>query len=300
VTVLKKVLITILLLIFFPSPSLAGGEILVVQSVRIPPYEKAIEGFLSVSNPKIKRFVISELKTPDLAKKVKKIDPHLILTIGRDALVSVKQIRDIPVVYIMVLFPQSILTHDDNFYGISMNISPERQLEVFIKSIPGLNNIGLIYNPDNTGELVRKTVEAAEKSGIRLITEKAQKAGVVPSMIKEMADKIEAFWMLPDITIMTPETIEFLLITSMEMRIPILTFSIKYLEMGALISVAVDPYDMGKQAGEIAQKLLAGEVKGDEKRIFARRGIISINTKIAEKLGIDLNSEPNTDIMINK
>ena len=296
----KNFFLIILFLVTFPWPVLADSEILVFQSVRIPLYEDALKGFLSVSNPEIKRLFISEVKTSDLTKEIKKTDPPLILAIGRDALLSVKEIRNIPVVYIMVLNPHSILAHDDNFYGISMNIPPKKQLEKFTNAIPGLNNIGMIYNPDNTGELARNAVKAAEKSGIKLITGKAQNAGDVPPMIKDMADKIEAFWMLPDITLMTPETIEFLLITSMERRIPILTFSHKYVEIGALMSLGVDPYDMGRQAGEIAQKLLDGTAKGDGKIIFARREVITLNMKIAEKLGIELNQELNTEIRIIK
>lgn len=300
VTVVKKVLLTILFLISFSLPALADEEILVVQSIKIPPYEEALNGFLSLPNPGIKRLVLSKLQTPDLIQHIKKAKPPLILAIGRDALLNLKEIKDIPIVYIMVLTPQSILTHNENFYGISMNILPEEQLKIFTKAIPGLNNIGMVYDPDNTGEVANKAIEAAGKRNIRLIARKASKAYDVPRIIRKMTDEIEAFWMLPDITIMTSETIEFLLIISMEKRIPILTFSDKYTEMGALMSIAVDPYDMGKQAGEIAQKILAGNAKGEENRIFARKAVIALNRKIAEKLGIDLNQELNTDIRFIK
>ncbi|MFC1840065.1 ABC transporter substrate-binding protein [Thermodesulfobacteriota bacterium] len=296
----KKVLLIILLFITFPELSLADGEILVVQSIRISPYEDALHGFLSVSNPETKRLILSELKTSDLTREIENTIPSLIVAIGHDALESVKEIRDTPVIYLMVLSPQFILTHDDNFYGVSMNISPERQLEIFLKVIPDLNNIGLIYNPRNTDELAKKAVETAEKNGIRLITWEASRASDVPNMIKEMAGKIKAFWMLPDTTLMTPETIDLLLITSMERNIPIFTFSDKYVEIGALMSVAVDPYDMGRQGGELAQKLISGDIEGDGKRIFADKEVITLNVKIAQKLGINLNRELNLDARVIK
>ena len=284
----KKALLSILLLISFSIQTFADGEVLVVQSVKIPPYEDALNGFLSASSQKIKRVVLSELNNNNLEEEIRKIRPPLILAIGRDALMNVSEIRDIPVIYMMVLAPQSVLTHDENFYGIRMNTLPEKQLETYIAAIPGLNNIGLIYNPYNTGDLAEKAVNAAEKKEIQLITRKATRASDVPSILKDMADKIGAFWMLPDITLMTPEAIELLLITSMEKNIPILTFSPKYVEMGALVSISVDPNDMGKQAGELAKKIRSGEIKGDEKIIPARKGVITFNTKVAEKLGIDL------------
>ena len=299
VTVVKKALLSILLLMSFSIPSFADGEILVLQSDRIPPYEDALKGFLSVSTLKIKRVVLKEQKSFNITEEIRKTSPPLILAIGRDALVNVRGIRDIPVVYMMVLTPQSIIDHGENFYGINWNVLPAKQLEEYTKAIPNLSNIGLIYNPANTGELAEKVVKAAEKKGIQLIVRKATKASDVPSLLKDMSDKISAFWMLPDITLMTPESIELLLITSMEKSIPILTFSNKYVEMGALMSVAVDPHDMGMQAGELAKKIMSGDIKGEDKRIFARKGIISFNTKVAEKLGIELKQEVNPHTKIN-
>ncbi|MBN2420378.1 MAG: ABC transporter substrate-binding protein [Deltaproteobacteria bacterium] len=296
----NKILLSIILLIVFSFPIHGDVEILVVQSVRIPPYEDALNGFLSVSDLKIKRVVLSELKEINLKEEIIKTNPPLVLAIGRDALMNVREVRDIPVVYIMVLAPQSILTHDDNFYGIIMNTPPEKQLETYMAAIPGLNNIGLIYNPGNTGDLVEKSQQAAEKMGVQLILRKAAKASDVPSIIKDMTGKISAFWMLPDITLMTPESIEFLLITSMEKNIPILTFSPKYVEIGALASISVDPGDMGRQAGELAQKIITGGIKVDQKTIPARKGVFTVNKKVAENLGIILKQEAYQDTATNK
>jgi putative ABC transport system substrate-binding protein len=169
-----------------------------------------------------------------------------------------------------------------------MNVHPEKQLEAIISVIPGLNNIGLIFNPDNTLELAEEAVKAAAKSNINLVIRRAEKPGDVANSLKAMAGSIKAFWMFPDVTLLTPESIELLLITSMEREIPVLTFSDKYLEMGALISVAVDPYDMGLQAGELATGILANGSKIENRRMFARKGIITLNKKVADKIGIEL------------
>lgn len=284
----------------FTQSILAEGEILVVQSISIPPYDEALKGFISTSHPEITHLDLSKIKKGVLKKTLKKTSPSVILSIGRDALMSVKDIRDIPVIYLMVLDPQSVLTHDDNFYGIRMNISPEKHLEIFTRTIPGINKIGLLYNPDNTGDLVEKTRDAAKKKDIILIPGEASAGRDIPRLLKDIADKIDALWMLPDINLMTPEAIELLLIVSVERGIPILTFSDKYVEIGALMSVAVDPYDMGRQAGEITDKLLRGDYKGKGFNTFARKGVIVLNKKIAEKLGIELKSEPDLELKILK
>jgi putative ABC transport system substrate-binding protein len=108
-----------------------------------------------------------------------------------------------------------------------MYVHPEKQLEAFIGAIPKLKNIGLIYNPDNTGELAEEAARAAEKKEVSLVIKKAEKAGDVVNALKGMAESINAFWMFPDVTLLTPESMELLLITSIEKEIPLLTFSTK-------------------------------------------------------------------------
>ncbi|MDM7920515.1 MAG: ABC transporter substrate binding protein, partial [Methanosarcina sp.] len=278
----------IFLFIFSAMPAFAEGEIFVIQSVKIAPYAEALNGFLSAQNQRVKQIILTESPSFNIRDEIGRTKPPLILAIGRDALMNVREIRDIPVIYIMVLSPNQIINNQENFYGISMNVHPEKQMEAFISAIPNLNNIGLIYNPENTGELEEEAVKAAVKKGINLIIRKVETPVNVATALKGMAEEINAFWMFPDVTLLTPESMELLLITSMEKDIPVLTFSNKYLEMGALISVAVDPYDMGLQAGEMAIKILAGDSKIESRSLFARKGVITLNKKVAAKIGIEL------------
>lgn len=105
----------------------------------------------------------------------------------------------------------------------------------------------------------------------------------------DMKEKIDAFWMLPDITVITPETVKFLLLFSFENNIPLLAFSEKYVEAGAFMSTGIDAFYMGHQAGEMANKILSGRVVKDVQQVYARKLIVSTNLMIARKLGVNLN-----------
>jgi putative tryptophan/tyrosine transport system substrate-binding protein len=291
----KKYLLIIFLFLFSTIPVFAEGEILVIQSVRILPYKEALNGFISAQKHVIKQIVLTETPSFSLRDEIVKTQPPLILAIGRDALIRVREISDIPVIYLMVLTPNQIIDNSKNFYGISMNVHPEKQLEAFNRAIPNLNNIGLIYNPDNIGELAEEAVRAAAKKNLSLVIRKVERPADVAAELKNMADKISAFWMLPDVTLLTSESMELLMITSMEKDIPVLTFSNKYLEMGAVMSVAIDPYDMGLQAGELAKKLLEGGTL-ENRNIFARKGMITLNNKVAAKIGIKLKQDAESQL----
>ncbi|MEJ2725946.1 MAG: ABC transporter substrate binding protein [Deltaproteobacteria bacterium] len=290
-----KVFVITLLFILCCGLAEAGQEIIAVQSVRVAPYEEALKGFKSTCDARIRRIIISEKQETDIPRKIKRIKPDIVVAIGKDALLTVKKIKNIPIVYLMVLNPQSMLSGEKNITGVSMNISPEKQLRALLGVLPKTKRIGLVYDPRRTASLVEDAQHAAHaqhaarKMGVTLLVKKAESSKEVPSLSVDMKGKIDAFWMVPDITVITPDTVEFLILFSMENNIPLLTFSEKYLELGAFMSTAIDPFDMGVQAAEMANNLLREKDGKSIQQADARKMIVSTNLMIAGKLGVHLN-----------
>jgi len=284
-----KVFVILMLFVLCCGLAEAGQETVAVQSVRVEPYERAFKGFKSISGTQIQRIVISETQGVDIPKEIKRIKPDIVLAIGKDALTTVKSIKNIPIVYLMVLNPQGLLSEQKNITGVSMNISPEKQLRALLEALPQTKQIGLVYDPNRTAYLVKDAQHAARKMDVTLLAKTASGSKEVPSLIADMKGKIDAFWMVPDITVMTPDTVEFLILFSMENNTPLLAFSEKYLELGAFMSTAIDPFDMGVQAAEMANSILRGKHAKSIQQANARKMIVSTNLMIAGKLGIHLN-----------
>jgi putative ABC transport system substrate-binding protein len=276
------------LFLFVPGICEAGPEIAVVQSIRVKPYEQAIKGFRSICDVKMKRIVLSELGWADAVRSIKQKRPDLVLAIGGDALSVAKRIRSIPIVYTMVLNPLAMLSGGENIRGVSMNIPPEQQLRALLRALPHVKTVGLLHDPDRTGRFVREAHVAALGMGITLVAREIHDPKDAPSLIMDMRGKIDAFWMLPDITVITPQTVEFLLLFSLENTIPLLAFSEKYVDLGAFMSTGIDAFDMGCQAGEIATKILSGADVSSVRHVGARRLVVSTNLMVARKLGITL------------
>ncbi|HWI40041.1 MAG TPA: ABC transporter substrate-binding protein, partial [Verrucomicrobiae bacterium] len=110
----------LLLLALFPSNGLAQ-EVVVVQSLRVRPYEDAVEGFRTSSGTAIHKTLIVE-ETPDVAARVRAMKPDLVFAVGGEALRRLADLADVPVVYAMVLNPRKIVADAPNVTGISMNI----------------------------------------------------------------------------------------------------------------------------------------------------------------------------------
>ncbi len=267
----------------------AGREIIAVQSIRVKPYEDAIMGFKGACHCRLESFAVSESGEAEIMNKISKTRPDMILAIGPQALSMVKNTQNIPVVYIMILNPRPMLHGKKNITGISMNIDQETQLDLISKVLPHVKNIGLLYNPDRTGYLVKKAQKSAKKTGIELVARKIRKPEKVIPAIKHMKGKTDAFWMVPDVTVITPETVEFLLLFSLENKIPVIAFSKKYTDSGALMSIGIDAFDIGSQAGEMAEKIFSGKNIKNIQQADARKPVLSINPKVAKKLGIHIN-----------
>ncbi|ANA40532.1 ABC transporter substrate-binding protein [Geobacter anodireducens] len=269
----------------------AAQKILALQSVRVVPYEEALRGVRSVVSGTVKRVVISEMEGVDVARMVRDERPDVILAIGAEALARVKRVKDTPIVYLMVLDPQSTLTSGENLTGVSMNVPPERQLAALQSLMPRLRKIGIPYNPSRSGILARKAQAAARSLGIEPVARELRSARDVVPVAEGMKGEVDALWMLPDTTVVTPESIEFLLLFSLTNRIPILTFSDKYVQMGAIMALDIDPYDLGRQGGDLVRRILSGTPVEQVQRAEPRSIVMTVNAKVARKLGLTLSEE---------
>lgn len=287
---ISSLLLIILTLLIFSVPSRAetGRTIIAVQSARAKPFDETFYGFKTALSPEtvIRRMILSELPSGDVAGEIRAASPDLVLAIGLDALTLVKPLTNIPVVYAMVLEADSEVSGHRQFTGVTMGIDPEKQLTILLEALPQTETIGLLFDPEQTGKMVDQIRLAAEKKKIVLIDRPIFRAKNVPLSIMQMRGKIDVFWMLPDLTVVTPETVEFLVLSAMQSKISILAFSEIYVEQGALLSVGVDPFDMGRQAAGMVEKILGGADAGSIPVQRARKAVLTINLKIARKLGI--------------
>ena len=269
----------------------AGSHIAVVYSLNVPPYETAVQGAQSLFRQSFTHIALTDLWNPDIQEELRFSNADLILAVGTNALTAVKNIRNIPIVYIMALHPENIVNGATNITGVDLVIPPEKQITTLLKIIPSIKSVGLLYDPSQTGLLRQKAESAAEGLNMQLRSVPVYSSNQVPDLLKNFRNQVDVFWMVPDLTVVTPKTVEFLILFSIENKIPILTFSDKYLKLGALISISADPYDMGLQAGEMAQRILNGTPVQSIPRAEARKPLISVNPKVAAKLGIQLDGK---------
>lgn len=282
-------LIIPLLAILLLAPPAIAWDVLVVQKYRAKPYADVVRGFDSVGPGKTSVLILEELSEEDPLREIRRRNPDLILTLGADALAKVRKIGNIPIIYCMVLNPEPVAGNEDNITGISMSVSPEKQLATFRKNLPKLKKIGTVYNPAKMSSFLEKARVAGQKIGVQLVSAKADRSQDVPQALESLPRDLDAYWMLPDSTVTSPEAVEATIFYSIHTKTPVFTFSDKYLRIGAVMSLELNTFELGKQAGEIAKKVRAGTVIKNLPRAYADQANLSVNRAVAAKFGIPLN-----------
>ena len=269
-----------------------ASGIVVVQSADIKPYNEALEGFTRSCSCDIRQVIhVRELGSADVSAQLLRDNPEGIFVVGIDALSRVKNIDNVPVVYAMVPDWRSSDAYGRNVSGVNMYIPPQEYLSAIRKVFPQARRIGVLYDPGRLEQFMREAVSAAKDMGFDLVMKKVHRPGDVPSLIEGMRNKIDVYWMLPDTMVVNKESVEFLLLFSFQNRVPVFSFSRKFVEMGAVAGLNMKPFDMGGQAGEIMKKLLSEKGVRSPIRVNARQPSLMINGKVARKLGITIREE---------
>jgi ABC-type uncharacterized transport system substrate-binding protein len=279
-----------LLIIFCPVEHSWASSAAVLKSAEIKPYSEALEGFRSSCDCSIITLGAGGTEKDRIAGEIKRLHPDMVLAIGMGAFAQVRTIRDLPVIYVMVPHPLSRSPVGENISGVSMYIPPSKYLDSMVKLFPGARRVGLVYDPKDSDAYVKEAMSIARAGGIDLVAEKADTAAAVPRLIDGLKGKIDVLWMLPETDLLNSATVDYMLLFSFENKVPIFTFSEKYVEMGAAAALTVTPYDMGAQAGTIAKKLEA-EKSGGRIQVDANVSGLVINRRVLEKLGVRTNEK---------
>lgn len=262
-----------------------ANEVIILKDIDIKPYRDAIEGFKSACGCSVKEVKVSD---DNALKKIVNEHPDAVFTVGTRAFRKARALQNIPVIYAMVM-PVELADPPENISGVSMDIAPKNCLAAMALIFPRAKRIGLLYDPERTGPFVRRAAAAAAAKGVSLITKTMSDPQQMPALLDSLRGRIDVLWMLPDATVVTPETIDYLMLFSFRNKIPLFSFSEKYVQKGAVGALKIDPGDMGAQAAEIAGALFDGE-KGPV-RVFARSARLVVNRKVGAKIGVQINDE---------
>lgn len=288
---LKIIFISLLLLAWSGIGIADSAEVMALFTLRIKPYQDALEGFKAGCGCVPDAIDVSETSQQDLKEKIRAKRPSLLFVVGMETLEILQYINDIPIVYAMVLNAIPFVHGEGNITGVSLEVPSEKHFEALKNISPEIKRLGMAFDPRNSTQYLEQAWVAAKSNGITLVARRVYEPPKAPGLIKEMLGMVDAYWMLPDLTMNNPATVKFLMDFSMANNIPIITFSDKFVGMGALMALTPDSVDMGRQAGEMAHQILSGTKAGDIPPASPRKIGLMINLETARKMGITFNAD---------
>jgi putative ABC transport system substrate-binding protein len=280
---------------FLPYPCKSFAfNVLVIESEAFKAYDYVIEGFQHGCNCRVIKVLSCGDSRCNMKEQIKQSKPHMILAIGDDALLTLKHTHNTPIIYTMVFDAKRLSADQNNIFGINMIIPPLKQLAVFKDLFPSIKRIGIIYNPNNSRNLVSEALDAARTGDIVLIDAKILQSRELPPALNSMAGKIDALWLLPDITVTNYENIEYIMLFSLEHKVPVFTFTDNHLGVGAALSISIDPFKLGLQAGKLSDAVYSGTADNSGNHFFdVDTAKVSLNRLIVKKLSVPFNDRLN-------
>lgn len=252
-----------------------GYDILIVQSQRSPVFEEVLRGFHSAARFSERVIVLSDSNEIDLVRIVREENPVAIITLGDNAMVAARKVKQTPIIVLMALNYRANTNKHPFMTGIEVQPQPEKYLAIFT-SIKA-SKIGVLKNTANNNAYIKQARKAASASGIDLIVREVATSRDVAGQLMLMSGVVDALWMLPDMVTSSGEAAEAHFLFSVSHKIPVVTFSSAYLASGAALALDIDRFDIGKQGGEMAALLMDG------------KGISSIPPELPRKTNIKSN-----------
>ncbi len=272
-----------------PAREALGDVAVVVKAQNIQPYNLAVEGFRRSFGGEV---IVIELDgqavSAGQAREIRGHEPVAIIAIGSTAATSLKErIDDIPIIYCMVMNARARGLTGRNISGVSLEIPATEQLAQFRNVVPGLETVGIIYNPERANPAVDAAKRAARAAGVSMVEKRVTRAGDVPEAVTDLSGSVDGLWLLPDASLVTSETFRRILVTSLERRLPLFVFSAPFVQAGALVGVAPNYTRIGEETASIVRQVMAGTEAGS---IPARDppSAVVINAATAARIGLEL------------
>ena len=293
-----SLLITVSL--FVPAGTSAQAKterIAILKSADIAPYNQAIEAFKH--NVPAHQSLVHEYNLDgniengtDIVRSIFDSKADLVLAVGlKAALVAKFEIRDIPVIFCMVLNPKKFNLVAPNLKGISLATPFREQLLLLRSIIPKVRRIGILYDPEKSAYLMKKSQNQAQELGFQLVARGVSSQKELPTTLRKMLTEVDAIALLPDSTVLTEDSFDFLLSETLDKHVPVMGFSSGLVRKGALVGTYINYDDVGEQAAGLANDLLNGSSLNSPSLIEPRRIRKAINLNTAHFLGLSISPD---------
>ncbi len=278
--------------------SAESGRIVVLSGQELQPYQDVLAGFrqslsrqgLTVS-VEIHSLRGNPAKAQEVLSEVKKTGARLVLALGSAATqAAVREVGHLPLIATMIVSADDIKS-SSNATAVLLEFPLETQLQWLRRIVPAAGTVGVLFNPKENQTKINTALRVAKESGFTLVTQAVDTPRTLPDALENLSRSVDALWGISDSVVMTPQTAEPILLSTLRNKIPLAGLSASWVKAGALYALDRDYVDIGYQCGEIAGKILGGIGAETLTPVHPRKVTYAVNLKTAGVLNLELPQE---------
>lgn len=222
----------------------------------------------------------------------------LILAIATPAVQAAATVtKDIPIIFNSVTDPQEAGVVDSwdrpgtNVTGASDLNPVEEQLALLLDIVPEVKNVGVIYNSGEVNSVVQVGIakKVASDMGITIVEAVAINSGEVSTAAESLMGKIDAFYIPTDNTVVS--ALRSVINVAEEYDLPVVAGDIESVENGALATLGITYYGLGRQSGSMAVQVLRGADPAEMPVQMATDVTYAVNLTAADAMGVEVPQE---------
>ena len=279
----------------------------VLQFTQHAALDKTNEGFIAALDDAGINYEIDQQNASNdqstcqtIAEKLVNDGNDLIYAIATPAAQAVAGLtKDIPVVISAVTDPaESGLVADNNAPGGNVtgvsDITPiKEQIDILKQLIPDAQTIGVLYcsAESNSAIQAEMTREACEALGMEAVDYTVSNTNEIQTVVESMVGKVDAIYAPTDNTIANGMATVGMIAS--DNGLPVFAGDSGMVEAGGIATYAVDYYQLGYMAGEMAVDILVNGTDPAEMPIGylpTEKYELTINEDMAAKVGVDVSS----------
>ena len=198
----------------------------------------------------------------------------------------------IPVIFTAVTDPVLAGITEGNITGTSDMLPVEAQLKLIRALMPGAAKIGIMYTTSevNSESAIAVYKELAGDYGFEIITTGISVPADIPLAIDGLLAKVDCISNLTDNTVVG--SLPIILEAAKAKGIPVFGSEIEQVKIGCAAAEGLEYYELGKQTGKMAAKVLKGEAEAsDIPYEIITESFLYINSTVMAELGLILPSD---------
>lgn len=233
-----------------------------------------------------------------IARKFVNDKVDLVLAIATPAAITMaSETSEIPILITAVTDPVAAkLVESNERPGTNVtgttDMTPVReQMELLTKLCPDVKTVGIIYNSSEINSEIQAGIakEAAKELGLEIVESTVTNSSEVQQIAHALGERVEAIYVPTDNIIAS--SIASVVAVAEANKLPIIAGERAHVEAGALATIGIDYYKLGRQTGEMAIRVLNGADPATMPIEKQETMDIVINKSAAEKIGLTIPEE---------